>query len=395
MERIINANIILPEAIIEKGCVEIQDGRITAVYSMGQQPKGSPNCTVTDAGGCFLAPGFIDIHVHGGGGADFMDNAVDAYLTIAETHARYGTTAMLPTTLTSENSHLLKTFSVYEKALAANTNGARFYGLHLEGPYFAMEQRGAQDPRFVRNPDPTEYRPILQKYGHLITRWSAAPELPGALDFGREVDSNGILVALGHTDAVYEDIVEAVKYGYRLATHLYSGMSGMHRRHAHRYAGAIESCLLLDEIDVEIIADGVHLPEPFLKLICKAKSRDQIILITDAMRAAGTDDTVSILGGKDNGLHVVVEEGVAKLPDRTSFAGSVATADRLIRVMRDVAGIELVTAVQMMTLNPAKLLKLDRQIGSIATGKQADLVLFDQDIRVMSTWVKGQTVYSF
>lgn len=393
MISIINAKVITPNKVLTNGTVSIEDGHIVAVHESEKVLKGNANHTIIDAQGLYLSPGFIDIHVHGGGGSDFMDNELEAYIQVAETHAKFGTTAMLPTTLTSEQDLLLETFDVYAKSLVKNTNGARFYGLHLEGPYFAMAQRGAQDPRFIRNPNPEEYEPIFAKYKHLIKRWSAAPELPGALEFGRRVCEEGILLALAHTDAVYEEILLGVESGYRLATHLYSGMSGMTRKNAYRYAGAIESCLLIDDIDVEIIADGVHLPEPFLKLICKVKAKDKIILITDAMRAAGTQDTESILGSKTYGLPVVVEDNVAKLPDRKSFAGSVATADRLIRTMRDVAGLELYDAVQMLTINPAKQLGLQNQIGSIAKGLQADLVLFDENINIHKTMIQGRFVF--
>ncbi|TYR38074.1 N-acetylglucosamine-6-phosphate deacetylase [Sphingobacterium phlebotomi] len=388
--KIVNAKIITPDRIMDNGILLVQDGVISGIR---EEDEEGWNGEVLDAEGAYVSPGFIDIHVHGGGGADFMDNDVDAFLHIAETHARFGTTGMLPTTLTSDQASLLETFRVYEKTIGIHHDGARFYGLHLEGPYFAMNQRGAQDPRFIRNPDPAEYEPILKQYKHLIARWSAAPELPGALDFGRRVQEEGILVALAHTDAVYEDILQGLDCGYRLATHLYSGMSGMTRKNAHRYAGAIESCLLLDEIDVEIIADGVHLPEPFLKLICKIKHKDKIILITDAMRAAGTADTVSVLGGKTHGLDVIVEGGVAKLPDRTSFAGSVATADRLIRVMVYEAGVALTDAVQMMTSNPARIIGVDHHVGSIELGKDADLVIFDDNIHIKKTMIKGRVVY--
>ncbi len=256
-----------------------------------------------------------------------------------------------------------------------------------------MNQRGAQDPRYIRAPDPQEYEPILAQYHQLIARWSAAPELPGALEFGQKVRMYGILLALAHTDAIYEEILPAVDSGYRLATHLYSGMSGMTRRNAYRYAGTIESCLLLDAIDVEIIADGVHLPEPFLKLIHKVKGTSKTILITDAMRAAGMPAGDSILGSLKNGIEVIVEDGVAKLPDRSSFAGSVATADRLIRTMINQGGASLVEAVQMMTVNPARVLGRDHEIGSIAVGKIADLVLFDENIQIQSAFVSGEIRY--
>ncbi len=389
----INAKIITPEGIIESGSLQVENGKIAAINKQVDNAINSSATKIVDAQGMYLSPGFIDIHVHGGGGSDFMDNELDGYVNIAQTHARYGTTAMLPTTLTSERSLLLETFKVYQQAVSQQISGAKFYGLHLEGPYFAMAQRGAQDPRYIRNPDPAEYEPILADYKHLIARWSAAPELPGALEFGKRVTQEGILLALGHTDAVYEEILVGLQAGYRLATHLYSGMSGMTRRDAHRYAGAIESCLLLEDIDVEIIADGVHLPEPFLKLINKVKRQEQIILITDAMRAAGTDVNYSILGGKTTGLEVLVEDGVAKLPDRTAFAGSVATADRLIRTMRDVAGVSLRQAVNMMTVNPARVLGLQQQIGAIKVGLHADLILFDQDIQVNKTMIDGRFVY--
>ena len=359
MEQIIsNARVITPTGIISKGWVSFENGVITQI-GRGELKQGvRPNATVIDAHGLYLSPGFIDIHVHGGGGADFMDNSVDAYLTIATTHARFGTTGMFPTTLTSEQELLWQTFQVYEQSLALNDGGACFYGLHLEGPYFAMGQRGAQDPRFIRNPDPNEYAVILRDYKHLIARWSAAPELPGALEFADAVCNEGIVLALGHTDAVYTDIVRGIPRGYRLATHLYSGMSGMMRKNAFRYAGAIESCLLLDEIDVEIIADGIHLPEPFLKLICKNKRKGQIALITDAMRAAGTSVQQSVLGGYKNGTDVIIEDGVAKLPDRSSFAGSIATADQLVRTMIHMAGQSLEDAIEMMSINPARIMNI-------------------------------------
>ncbi len=392
MLTITNAKIIVPSRIIENGTIWIADGKI---IGLAEHPVGKEEVPGEwlDARGLYLAPGFIDIHVHGGGGADFMDNTVDAFVQIAQTHVKYGTTSMLPTTLTSEPEELLELFDIYEKVLQLKSGGSRFLGLHLEGPYFAMNQRGAQDPRYIRNPDPREYEPILEKYHHLIARWSAAPELPGALDFGRKVDAYGILVALAHTDAIYEEIVPAVASGYRLATHFYSGMSGMTRRNAHRYAGAIESCFLIDQIDVEIIADGVHLPEPFLRLIHKVKGTDKIILVTDAMRAAGMPEGKSILGSLKRGVEVIVEEGVAKLPDYSSFAGSVATADRLIRTMLNLAGVSLLDAVQMLTANPAKLLGVADRIGTIDIGKDADIVLFDEQINIHHTYVLGETCY--
>lgn len=387
-----NAKIITPYRLIHNGSVRIKDGLIQEVFegeigiSVGEE--------TIDAQGNYLSPGFIDLHVHGGGGYDFMDANEQSFAGITDCHARYGTTAMMPTSLTSDADQMEKLLGTYADFVRNQSKGVRLLGMHLEGPYFAMSQRGAQDPAFIRNPDESEYLPLLKKYGHVISRWSAAPELPGALLFGSRLTDFGIIPSLAHTDAVYEEILKGMESGFTLATHLYSGMSGMTRKNAYRYAGAIESCLLLDQITVELIADGIHLPEPFLKLIVKTKGVDKIILVTDAMRAAGTLLTESILGDSKHGIRVIIEQGVAKLPDRSSFAGSIATANQLIRTMVNVAGVSLIEAVQMITINPARIVKRDHEIGSIAVGKKADLVLFDEQIDVKLTMVEGCIIFS-
>lgn len=386
--KIINGRVITPYRI-SNATVLISGKKIKAV---SERDIDAPDATVIDAAGKYVSPGFIDIHVHGGGGHDFMDGSEEAFLAIARTHARYGTTAMVPTTLTSEKADLLKTLDLYALADAKNTMGAQFLGMHLEGPYFAMSQRGAQDPRYIRNPDEDEYKEVIA-YSKAIKRWSAAPELPGAIKFARYLQANGIIPALAHTDAIYEEVVEAFENGYTLATHLYSGMSGVSRRNAFRYAGVIESAFLIDAMDVEVIADGIHLPAPLLKLIYKIKGPDRIALITDAMRAAGMPEGESVLGNKDTGLKVIVEDGVAKLPDRSSFAGSVATCDRLVRNMVNMANVPLVEAIRMMTQNPATIMGVGDNKGALAAGKDADVVIFDDQINIQTTMVNGRVVY--
>lgn len=387
--KIYNGQIITPYRVIPRGTILIKGNTITEVKEGDIEVLDAMEI---DAGGKYIAPGFIDLHVHGGGGDDFMDGSSTAFLNIAETHSRYGTTAMTPTTLTSEKAGLLHTLQLYESANKKNNKGAQFLGMHLEGPYFAMNQRGAQDPRYIRDPDPLEYEDILSKTNS-IARWSAAPELKGGITFGRYLKSKGILAALAHTDAVYEEALEAFENGYTLATHLYSGMSGVTRRNAFRYAGVVESAFLIDEMDVELIADGVHVPPPLLKLVYKIKGADRIALITDAMRAAGMPPGESILGNIDTGLKVIVEDGVAKLPDRSSFAGSVATADRLVRTMTGLAGVPLPEAIRMITSTPARIMGVGSKKGSLIAGKDADLVIFDRDIRIEMTLIKGKVVY--
>ena len=388
--KIFNGKILTPYRMIPQGTVLITDGIITEVK---EGDIDVSDAIEIDAKGNYIAPGFIDIHVHGGGGHDFMDGSETAFLKAAEIHAQYGTTSMSPTTLTSEKEDLLKTLELYERADKNNINGAQFLGMHLEGPYFAMNQRGAQDPRYIRDPDPEEYMDVIAR-SNSIKRWSAAPELKGAITFARYLLSKGILPALAHTDAVYEEVLEGFENGYTLATHLYSGMSGVSRRNAFRYAGVIESAYIIDEMDVEIIADGIHLPAPLLKLIYKIKGPDKIALITDAMRGAGMPEGESILGNKDTGLKVIIEDGVAKLPDRTSFAGSVATTDRLVRNMINMAGVSLLDAVRMMTSTPARIMNVADRKGSLVEGKEADIVLFDEYINIQTTIIKGRVVYN-
>ncbi len=384
--KIYNGQVILPARILQNGSVLVEEGKIIAV---GEGDLEFADAVLIDAQGQYISPGFIDIHIHGGGGYDFMDGTTEAFLQIAEIHARHGTTAMLPTTLSCEKTDLLLTLETYEKANRINTKGACFLGMHLEGPYFAMSQRGAQDPKYIRNPDPAEYQEILENYS-FIKRWSAAPELPGAIAFGKEVRAKNILLAIAHTDAIYEEVVEGFAHGYSLATHFYSAMSGVTRRNAFRYAGVIEAAYLIEEMDVEIIADGVHLPAPLLQLVHKIKGPRRTALITDAMRAAGMPEGESILGSVQNGTRVIVEDGVAKLPDRTAFAGSVATADRLVRTMVQIAGISLLDTIQMITQTPARIMGIQNQKGALQVGMDADIVLFDENIQIGMTMVNGQ-----
>jgi N-acetylglucosamine-6-phosphate deacetylase len=394
--KILNARIISDGKISEPSSILIEGKKIKWIqrgtFDAEDLRAGQSGATEVDAKGKYVSPGFIDIHVHGGGGFDFMDGDEHGFLEIAAIHAQHGTTSMLPTTLSSTFEEMVQTLEAYERANGLNDRGARFLGMHLEGPYFAMNQRGAQDPRYIRDPDPAEYREILSRFP-FVKRWSAAPEKKGAIEFGRYVKSKGVLPAVAHTDAIYEEVLEAYENGFTLITHLYSAMSGVTRRNAFRYAGVIESAFIIDDMDVEIIADGVHVPAPLLKMVYKIKGPDRIALITDAMRAAGMPEGESILGSLKNGLKVIVEDGVAKLPDRTSFAGSVATADRLVRTMVKQAEIPLSQAIKMITQTPARIMGVSDQTGSIAEGMDADIVIFDDDIRVSMTICQGKIIF--
>ena len=387
--KIFNGRIVTPYRVLERGSVLIEGSKILAV---SEGDLKAPEALSLDAGGRYVAPGFIDLHVHGGGGHDFMDGTKEAFLEIARLHARYGTTAMTPTTLSCGRDELSRVLDTYEQVQSDNTTGAAFIGMHLEGPYFAMSQRGAQHPRHIRDPDPEEYKALLSRW-NVVRRWSAAPELKGALAFAEYLRSKGILAALAHTDAIYEEVLEGFEKGYTHATHLYSAMSGVTRRGVARYAGAVEAAFLIDEMTVEIIADGIHLPPPLLKLVYKIKGASRTALITDAMRGAGMPPGESILGSKQEGLKVIIEDGVAKLPDRSAFAGSVATADRLVRNMVQLAEVPLCDAVRMMSSTPAAIMGIADRKGALHSGKDADLIIFDEQIAIHLTMVGGKIIY--
>ncbi len=388
--KINNGSIITPYRIIKNGCILIENGTIAEVAEKDIQTE---DYRIIDAVGKYISPGFIDIHVHGGGGHDFMDGMVEAYLGAAEAHAVHGTTAMVPTTLTSTKDELKNTFSTFKEAKSRNKKGAQLLGLHLEGPYFAMSQKGAQDPRYIRNPEKKEYEEILG-WSEDILRWSAAPELEGAMEFGRKLRSRGILPSIAHTDADCEIVEAAFENGFTHITHLYSAMSSVRRINAFRHAGVVEAAYLMDEMTVEIIADGIHLPSSLLKLIYKIKGAGRIALVTDSMRAAGMPEGESVLGSLKDGQKVIVEDGVAKLMDRSAFAGSVATADRLVRTIIAQAGVPLAEAVKMMTAVPAEIIGAGSRKGSLVPGKDADIVLFDDHINVHTTMIQGRIIFN-
>lgn len=367
----------------------MEDGVIREIKSVGE----SYRCDETiDAGGNFVSPGFIDMHTHGAGGADFMDGTVEAYLTAARMHAVHGTTLLYPTTLTSTDEALFDSFETYRKAVRENTEGAAFGGMHLEGPYFSPAFAGAQDSRYLKVPRREDYLKILERCPDLA-RWSFAPELEGASEFAAELVKRGIVASIGHTNATFGECDAAFKAGAELMTHFYSCMSTISRRNAFRYAGTIEYGYWQDGMNVEIIADGIHVPADLLKLLVKIKGVERISLVTDSMRAAGMPEGRSILGGLSGGQEVIVEDGVAKLTDRSAFAGSVATADRLIRTMVNEGGCTLVAAVRMMTANPARVMGIYGSKGSLSAGKDADIVIFDKDIDIKKTIIKGRRCF--
>lgn len=381
--QIVNGKLILDDAVLEGCSLYVKDGVIAAITTDTLQSD-----RVIDARGCYVAPGFIDIHVHGGDGFEFIDATEEAVLSAANIHAKHGTTTIFPTLSAYSESDTCAAMDAIRGCLGKPELLPNIGGVHLEGPYFSVKQAGAQDPRFIRDPDPDEYCRLVEQYGDLIRRWSYAPENPGSVEFQKYLAKHGIVAAAGHTDAEYDHLKAVFDLGCRLITHLYSGTSTITRHGGFRHLGTIETAYLLDDMDVETIADGCHLPPLLLQLIFKLKGREHMCLVTDAIRYGGRTDCENVRTGTE-AVPYIIEDGVAKLADRSAFAGSVATMDALIRVCVRKAGISLADAVYMATAVPARIMGLEHK-GQLKVGFDADLVVLDPKLQVQQVIVGGK-----
>jgi len=399
---LIGGTVLTPLRIIHPGVVVVEGDRIATVSDI-KNFRVKAEFREIDVSGLYVAPGFIDIHVHGGGGHDVMEGSLEALAAIAQAHAEGGTTSWLATTLTAPIDEIEKALQAIEKAMEAPPIGAKLLGAHLEGPYFHPEQAGAQNPMYLKLPNPGEYNDLLNKFS-CIKRVSAAPELPGALELGQELRRRGILAAIGHSNATYQQVLKAIEVGFSHVTHIYSGMSSVRRIQAYRFAGVLEAALLLDQLTTEMIADGHHLPPSLMRLVLKVKGTERVCAVTDAIAAAGLGPGRYRLGGLD----VVVEDEVpeeyeiqlgkgncvAKLVDRSAFAGSAALMNMLVRNLANFVGLPLIEAVKMATWTPARILGVSHERGLLAPGMKADLVVFDDNFDVHMTIVEGKVVFA-
>lgn len=372
--------IITPNGLFD-GYVYVKDGLISAVTKDKQTADES-----YDFGDRFVSPGFIDMHTHGGGGFAFINSSASDVVNGANLHLKHGTTSIVPTISAGPFENMKNAVINIRDAMRDDRAKSNILGAHLEGPYLSAKQCGAQCPLFITKPIEKEYKGLVEEYGDSIVRWTYAPENDDNGEFCKYLTSHGIIASAGHTDAKYSDMKIAIENGCNLITHLYSCTSTVTRDHGFRSLGVIESAFLRDELFVEIIADGKHMPPELIEMIVKIKGADKVALITDSLEIADTD----IKEGVMSGTEFIVEDGVCKLKDRTAFAGSIATSDRLIRVMTKECGYGVAFAVKMLTEIPAKILKVNK--GSLSVGKDADIIVFDDNINVESVFVGGKVV---
>ncbi len=381
-----NAKLVLLDRIVE-GEILVEDDKIFRIVFEGQIDDFYDE--VVDVETQYLSAGFIETHSHGAGGYDFMDATKEAVYGACKAHMKHGTTSIMPTTVTGSEEELLSYVDFFNTINLEEEGCPNILGLHLEGPYFAYNQRGAQNPKYLRNPKPEEYLEVLRRTDR-IKRWSFAVELEGSDEFLKTLSKHNIVSSLAHSDAMYDDVIRAYNNGITALTHFYSCMTTVKRVNAFRVAGAIEAGYLIDDLYLEVIADNRHVPKEILQLMYKVKGADKVLLVTDSMRAAGMLDGKYVIGNIDTGTEVIKEDGVAKLMDRTAFAGSVATSDLLVRNIYQLTNAPLYDAVKMATYTPAKLVKIDNAKGSLEVGKDADLIVFDDKINVNKVMVRGK-----
>ena len=335
--------------------------------------------------GAIVLPGFVDQHIHGAGGSDGMDGTVEDISIIAKTIAAEGTTSFLVTTMTQSPENITKALSAVKSYRETDRgDGARVVGVHLEGPFIAAAHKGAQPLEYVKAPDIQTFNGYNAASGNCIRIVTLAPEVDGAAEFIKHLTAQGIVASIGHTGAKYPDIEKAVELGASNVTHTYNAQTALH----HREIGTVGSAMLIDELNCEMICDTIHVSVPAMRLLVKNKPADKLTLITDAMRAKGIPDGVSELGGQT----VYVKNGEARLADGT-LAGSVLRMNRAVQNMVEKVGVPFTQAVDCATINPAKNLGIDNEVGSIAVGKRADFTVINANYDVLMTVRGGEVIY--
>lgn len=380
LTQIINGQILTPGGWLKDGSILLCDDRIVEVTNSDLAVIGAK---VIDARGMYIVPGFVAMNIHGAAGHDFKEGTEEAFREAVAAHQRYGATTIFPTISSSPFTTIRQCAGVCERLMAEP--GSPILGLHLEGPYLNPKMAGAMFSDVVKNPDPEEYRSLIEETG-CVRRWDASPELPGAMDFARYLKGKGILVSITHTEAEFDLIREAYNTGFSHVAHFYNAMPGFHKRREYKYEGTVESAYLMDGMTVEVIADGRHLPPTILRLVYKLKDVECTCLVTDALAYAAND------GKQPDDSRVVIDNGVCKLADHSALVGSIATSDQLIRTMVEKAKLPLEDAIRMASETPARLMGVYDRVGSLRKGKDADVLILDRKLNVRQVWCKGRVV---
>ncbi len=395
--RVLNATLILPDRLMPGGALDVEDGRLTAVGRLHDLPRWS-GATI-DANGDFVAPGFVDLHVHGGDNADFMDGTIAAFETVVRAHARHGTTSIVATSTVARHDQTLtfleNTRTLQRRGAEAARGLARTIGAHLYGPYFNEEKVGCHPKDPARPPRADEYEQYLEFADVMLTA-TCAPELPGAADFYRAASAKGIGLNAGHSNATWTEMAEAHALGVRHVDHFYCAMSSVsslrERCGTPMQASMLEFVLDHDDMTTEVIADGRHLSPELLRFVVKWKGVGRTALVTDCSRALDRAPGVYTFGPLDGGETFYSDGGVGLLPNSENLASSVRGMEFMVRHMHQRVGLELFTAVRMASLTPATILGLQADCGSLDVGKRADLLVFNAQLEMQRVFVGGEEV---
>ena len=380
LKQIVNGRILTPKGWLEGGSVIIEDNKIKAVSNIDLHIV---DAEIIDAKGCYVVPGGIDLHTHGGGGRDFIEGSEDAFRAAVNAHMKHGTTTIYPTLSSSTIPSIEAACQVCQKLMAEENSPV--LGLHIEGSYINPKQAGAQNPVLIKAPLADEYETLLNKYS-CIKRWDVAPELQGSVEFITECRKHGVLTALTCTRATYEDVVAAHDAGLSHAAHFYNAMPVVYKEHEFKVPGTVESVYALQDMTVEVIADGIHVPPVMLNVVYQIKGVEKTALITDSLAYAASEGNVS------SEPSVILEDGVCKLADHSALAGSIATMDVLIRTCIHRAEIPMIDVFRMVSETPAKIMGIFDRKGSIEEGKDADIMMFDDDIDLTYVMQMGNVV---
>ena len=379
---LVNGQVILPDEIVTGKALVVEGRLIDGIVDAGSL---SGDVERIDVGERYVAPGLIDIHTHGALGHTFNEPNADAVARITAAQLRRGVTSLLATVATASIDDLVDCLQFNRDWMAAPRTGAQVLGVHLEGPYFSMAQRGAQDPRHLRRPDDGSVDRLLEHHD-VLAIVSYAPELPGALALTQRLVALGVVPAAGHSDAREAEVWAAIDAGLRHIIHIWSGQSSMVREGPWRRPGLLEVALVAEDVTVEMIADNKHLPPTLMRLAYRSVGPARLCAISDATSGAGLPEGARFRMG---GMEYEVHDGVGMLLDRSAFAGSTTLLNEMVPILRDAVGIPLVEVVRMASLVPARVIGWDGRKGSLEAGKDADIAIFDEDFTLWRVMVGG------